>query len=354
MKIEFCNILFENEKEYLLDIEDYISSSQNWINFDFEKIIEITNITREILLQEFGLYSEDINGKIKIPINKERKILDVVYEILKQKGSPMHLDDIFLEFKSIMPNHKYIDCGQLRPFLQRHELISFRNRNSTYTLKEWKHIRSGTIRDAIIEFLLKNNLPQTVNEITKYVIKHFPKTTKASVRTSMQIDTLKRFVFFGNNLFGLASKMYPTEFEKKDLINKLFKNFEQRLNDFEKFILENKHFPFSSSEDLEEESLCRWWYRIINGKQQISLNQQKEVERIKNKYAEYEIDINNYKWNLNYNKLKHFLQENQNISHALGNDHFLYGWFKRAKKDFHNYNLTDDQRHKFIDLIKLI
>ena len=192
---EFDNILLNNETEYLLNIEDYIVNSRNWINFNFTKIDEVTSIVRDILLHQFGLYSEDINGLIKIPATKEKNPFDVVYEILQQKGNPMHLDEIFSEFKKILPEHKYTKPEQLRPYLQKHKSISYRNRNSVYTLKEWKHIRTGTIRDAIIEFLLKNESPQTVEDIANYVLQHFPRTNISSIRTSMCNDTLKRFSF---------------------------------------------------------------------------------------------------------------------------------------------------------------
>ena len=97
---EFDNILLNNETEYLLNIEDYIVNSRNWINFNFTKIDEVTSIVRDILLHQFGLYSEDINGLIKIPATKEKNPFDVVYEILQQKGNPMHLDEIFQSLKN--------------------------------------------------------------------------------------------------------------------------------------------------------------------------------------------------------------------------------------------------------------
>lgn len=353
-RLEFVNILSENEKEYLMDIDDYITNSRCWIDFEFTEIDELVIIVRDILLHEFGLYSEDIDGQLKIPANKKRNPIDVVYEILKQNGNPMHLDKIFLEFRKILPEHKYTEAAQLRPWLQRNESISFRNRSSIYTLKEWKHIRTGTIRDAIIEFLMKYDSPQTADDITNYLLVHFPKTNISSVRTSMLNDTLKRFTFFGNNLFGLASKEYSSEYEEVEQQNGLRKTFEQRLIDLEKFIVENEHFPFSSSEDKEEESLCRWWSRIINDKQQISKNQLEEVERVKLQYSEYEADKSTYEWNMNYNKFKLFLIENRRIPFARGKEKFLYGWLRRAKSDFLNDRLSEEQRQKYIELAKLI
>lgn len=353
-RLEFVNIFSENEKEYFMDINDYIANSRCWIDFEFTEIDEIVIVVRDILLHEFGLYSEEIDGQLKIPANKKRNPIDVVYEILKQNGNPMHLDKIFIEFRKILPENKYTEAAQLRPWLQRNESISFRNRSSIYTLKEWKHIRTGTIRDAMIEFLMKHDTPQTAEDITNYLLLHFPKTNISSVRTSMLNDTLKRFTFYGNNLFGLTSKEYPSKYEEVEQQNGLRKTFEQRLIDLEKFIVENEHFPFSSSEDKEEESLCRWWSRIINDKQQISKNQLKEVERVKLQYCEYEADKNTFEWNMNYNKFKLFLIENRRIPLARGKEKFLYGWLRRAKSDFLNDRLSEEQRQKYIELAKLI
>ncbi|HEY5590777.1 MAG TPA: hypothetical protein VIK55_07130 [Paludibacter sp.] len=354
-KEEFSNILVDSTSDYLLDIDDYIANSQSWKQFNYDKTDEIKSIIKDILLHEFGLYSEDINGnQIKIPANKEQNPLDVVYAILQTKCEPMHLDDIFVEFKRIMPEHRYTqedNPDRLRPYLQRHSDITFRKRSSIYLLKEWKHIRSGTIRDVIIEFLLTKDLPQTVETITEYVLQHFPETNQKNIHSTMFSG--KHFIRFKNSLFGLVSKEYPAEYEVIEQEEQR-KSFEQRLMELEKFIVENEHFPFSSSENKEEESLCRWWDRVVSGKQTINGTQQEEVERIKLNYADFETDKNAYEWNLNYNKFKMFILENRRTPSASGGDKFLYGWLRRAKDDFLNYRLSEEQRRKYIELAKLI
>lgn len=354
MRVEFSNIIMDNETDCLLDIEDYIANSQCWIKYDYNKTDSLISIIRDFLLYEFHLYSDDIDGRIKIPANKERKPIYVVYEILQQTGRPMHLNEIFEEFKIVLPKHKYTEAAQLRPYLQRHEAISYRNRNSVYTLKEWEHIRTGTIRDAIIEFLLQNDLPQNADDITEYVLQYFPETNISSVRSSMLIDTQKRFSFYKDNLLGLVIKDYPPEYEEIEQIETQRKSFSQRVFDLEKFIIENDHFPFSSSQDKNEESLYRWWRLIINGTTHITNDQKNVVDRVIIQYTGYETDKSTYEWNINYNKLKCFLLENRRIPYARGDEKFLYGWFRRTKEDFQNYNLTEEQRQKYIDLAKLI
>jgi hypothetical protein len=351
--VEFKNHLESNNAEYNLNIDDYISNSSCWISaVDLNKFDCIVSVVKDVLLYEFHLYSNS-DGLITIPATKEKSPSDVIYEILKQNRNPMHLNDIFAEFKKVLPEHKYTEPAQLRSWLQRHDAITHRNRSSIYTLKEWNHIKTGTIRDAIVEFLLKNDLPQTADDITEYVLQYFPKTNIASIRTTMYNDTKKRFAYFNANLFGLANKHYSAEYEiiKPQEIQR--KSFEQRLYDLEKFLSENDHFPFSTSDNEEEVALYRWW-RINRDIKKLTDQQRKEIERINNQYAEVEIDKTTYDWFLNCNNFKLFVLENRRLPSASGTEKFLYGWFRRTKNDFANNKLTEKQRAKYIELCKII
>ncbi len=357
MREDLCSILTDNQTEYLLDIEEYIKNSQRWINFDFDKINDITSIVKDILLHEFGLYAEDVEGnQIKVPANKERSPFDVVYEILQIRGEPLHLEDIFVEFKKNMPEHKYTqenNSDRLRPYLQKHDDITFRKRSSIYLLKEWRHIRSGTIRDAITEFLLANDLPQTIEAISENVLQHFPETNQKNIHSTMFSG--KNFIQFQNNLFGLVSKEYPSEYEIV-VHEEQRRSFEQRLYDFEKFLTENDHFPFSSSDDDEETSLYRWWRIANKNTNKLTEHQKSEIERIKFQYADYETNKSIYEWFIHCNRLKCFLLENQNVTSSNKNnlEKFMYEWFRRATNDFKENQLNDEQRRKFIELSKLI
>ena len=353
LREDFVNLLSDNDAEYLLDIENYVVNSQCWLKFNYDKAVNIISIVRDILLYEFHLFPEDIDGKIKISATKRRNLFKVIYKILKTRNGPMCLEDIFVEFKKIVPEHKYTqeeNPEKLRPYLQRHDDITYRKRCSIYILKEWGHIRSGTIRDAIIEFMLANDSPQTVETITEYVLQHFPETNKKSIHSTMSSG--KNFIQFKNSLFGFASKDYPPEYEIIEQEGQR-KTVDQRLTDFEKFIVENKHFPFSSSEDKEEESLYRWWYRVVSGSQTVTEIQQSEVERIKDSYIDFKLDKNTYEWNLNYNKFKMFMLENRRVPSDRGEEKLLYDWLQRTKNDFLNYRLSEEQRRKYIELIKL-
>lgn len=64
LRVDFNNILISNESDYLLSLEDYIANSQCWKHYDYSRISSLINIVRELILYEFCIYSEEIDGKV--------------------------------------------------------------------------------------------------------------------------------------------------------------------------------------------------------------------------------------------------------------------------------------------------
>ena len=157
-----------------------------------------------------------------------------------------------------------------------------------------------------------------------------------------------------NGLFGLRNKKYSETYEEIDKIDMPKRSFEERLYEFEKFIIDNDHFPFTCSYNKNEEALNRWWSLIINGKKTLTQNQTKEIERVKFKYKDYVTDKNTFIWNCNYNKFKCFILENHRLPYASGDEKFLYGWLRRVKNDYSENILSEEQNMKFIELCKLL
>lgn len=352
-KIEISELLsLPRINDKLLDLNEFLLNCFCWKIFSLDKIDEIISITREILAYEFSLFP-DLDGYFIIPKNSNKHTSDVVYDILEQYGNSMHIDDIFLEFKKLLPDHKYKKACQLRSTLQLHSGITFVNRSSTYALTKWGHIKTGTIRNAIVEFLKTKDIPQSDDAIANYVLGYFPKSNIASIRTSMYNDKKQRFVYFEDGSFGLFGKEYPTTYKEieKRIIQK---SFDSRLYDLEKFLQENDHFPFSTSQDINERALYRWWSLAIRERKYITENQIVEVERIKAKYVNFESDRNHFLWNENYTKFKIFILENRRFPNRIGNEKCLYSWWRRNKADYLKNKLSNEQRTKYIQLLKLI
>lgn len=180
------------------------------------------------------------------------------------------------------------------------------------------------------------------------------KQIKPALETSMFNDTKKRFSFFSNDLFGLVSKEYPSEYEEIEQQERQRKSFEQRLYDLEKFISENDHFPFANSENEEETALNRWWRNSNTNIIKLTEKQKAEIERVKVKYNEFETDKATYEWFCRLKEFKLFVLENRRLPSSRGDEKFLYNWLRRAKRNFEANKLNEKQRQKFVELFKEI
>jgi hypothetical protein len=348
-RAEFRIKLQKNKLPHLLNPVSYVIKCKCWEKYCANKKYAIAGIATDILRYEFNM-NPDENGCFTIPVKIKRSMFDVVYEILKDNGNPMHINSIFVEFKKREPKHHYRNPAQLRYYLLKHKAIACQNRRSVYVLKEWSHVKSGTIRDSIVELLTKKRLPQTVQTIAEYVKQYFPETNTVSIRTSMFNDTKKRFMFFRNDLFGLSRKKYPPKYEPAD--NALL-SFDQRLSEVEKFLVENGRFPFASSKNRDERILGVWWTRIIKGIYDTDESKQNEIERIRTQYAGCDENKRIFQWNENCERMKRFLLENHKTP-TISTDKFLYHWLGRAKTDYLEHRLNEMQQQKYLELIELM
>jgi hypothetical protein len=349
-RLTFKELLAKNKSEYLLDIKKYISICKCWKKRKLSNKKSIANIVCDIIQHEFQLYPGK-DGRFKIPARKKKSMFDKMYEILDSNGNPMYISDIFMEFKRRFPEHRYSRPEQLRHYLNIHKEISYQNRKNIYVLRKWKHhIKAGTIRGTIIEFLSKKKFPQTARDITDYVLLHFPETNISSVRTTMYNDAQRRFAFFEGKLFGLSKRKYPSKYTFADYSLPAFAG---RLSDMEKFIDENGHFPFASSTDRYERALGVWWVRVTKGINKVNESQQIEVERVKTKYAGLVEYKRSYSWYTNCEKLKSFVLENHRAP-AITTENFFYKWLFKAKTDFLNNKLDKFQQQKYLELMELL
>ncbi len=342
-------IISIRQTEILSDIESYILRSPAWKKYKSEIMEEVMRITRDILKHEFGL--SIVSGKITIstPTFSMLPPSDVLYGILKQNGEPMHIDNIFIEFKKKFPKHKYNNPAQLRPLLYQHDLITHRGRKSTYMLKEWEHIKSGTIRDTIIEFLDKQENPQRIEAISNYVLQFFPETNMKSIRTTLYSDHKKRFIRSKGGYFSLYNKTYndgTIETVTKNISNNEFK---QTLANLEKFIWKNWHFPFPDSTNPDEISLYTWWRTQNLNLDQLTEKQKEEIEEIRNQYKGIDTERDDYEWNNKYNSLINFVANHKRIpsDNSRGIEKLLRNWHIKITNDMVNKRLNESQLRKY-------
>lgn len=188
----------------------------NYINFDIliDEFISVDDkdlrgkvkvVMQEVILNEFNTNFVSDNSFV-IPRNTLIKLPEYIVRILKEYKRPMHLEEIFDELKR--KTHKAPqNIESLRSSVLSVEEIAAIGKTSTYALKSWPGIKTGTIKELAIEFLDKMDKQQHISEIMKYIGK-YRETSEKNVLSNLKLDKSESFVFFKGGYVGLASKKY--------------------------------------------------------------------------------------------------------------------------------------------------
>lgn len=271
-----------------------------------------------------------------------------IIKILEEHGEPMFLDDIFEQFKRKYPGHKYNSANQLRASMK--PPIKAIGKQSRYGIETWDNIFWGSIRDLLINCLVKSEFPLHIDELLTEVLVHYPTTNIKNIVSTMSSDEFDRFVQFEGGYYGLVEKEYPARYIKSSIIHRY--KFKERLQMFKDFVNTYHRFPLSNGGEIEA-SLHRWYYNISNNVLEIIEEQLIQFNNMVSYYesryiprSSYEIEFLN-----NCNDYKAFIK----MFHILPNRNNgakLYYWLIRSKENYNSY--TDFRRIYFSDLLTFI
>ena len=113
-----------------------------------------------------------LNGKwglTKWPLVNPKNIRDKIYVVLKEKGSPMHFNDIATSIKDSSFRRKDVTTQAIHNELIKDKRFVLIGRG-IYALSEWGY-KKGTVADMITEVLKKAGEPLHRDEIVKRVLK---------------------------------------------------------------------------------------------------------------------------------------------------------------------------------------
>ena len=271
-------------------------------------------------------------------------VAEDLYTILARKGEPMSVDELFVAFKEMYPDHKYTKSAQIRSWLFRHPNIKPIGNTSRYGLDSWENVFFGTIRDLLAKLLEESDEPMHIEQLFEAVVEHYPNTKAQSLHWSMADDTLGRFVHFNDDYFGLRSKEYDESFEEYNAERQRF-SFDERFADFRKFVEEYNRYPVSNNGERES-SLYRWMYNAQNGVLDITEEQKQQLaDAMKMDELEY------IPRNATESEFRNKCQDYKayiNSHYALpsvSTEPELYSWMIRSKA---NYNSYVDHRRKYL------
>jgi len=164
----------------------------------------LKQICKRIATEEFGLGYDRTN--IIYKRNSLVKLSEHIISILTEIGRPMKLTEICKELKTrskrVPPN-----IESLRSSILSIEEVAAIGKTSTYALKEWETVKTGTIKELVKEFLESSPDPKHISEIAVYVNK-FRKTTDKNILSNLKLDKSNTYVFFKLGYIGLKYKQY--------------------------------------------------------------------------------------------------------------------------------------------------
>ena len=215
-----------------------------------EKIYEILKV---ILENDYNIKVQD--KKIIFKRTSKETLPELIYKILKEKGTTMKIEEIYHELKK---SGRKVSMDSIRSTIvtDKTKFVSF-NRNSTYAVREIveeKNIKAGTIRKIVIEYLEKFDKPVSLDNVVEYVKKYRPTASRSSIISNLKLDSSNIFVFYKNKTMGLSYKPYYNPEDKNLLPTKWEKNYKDLLE----FLKKNKRFPKLNLNDKKELTLYKF------------------------------------------------------------------------------------------------
>jgi Fe2+ or Zn2+ uptake regulation protein len=277
-------------------------------------------------------------------------IAEELYDILDKKGEPMHVEDIFKEFKTRYPDHKFTDPLQIKSYLFKHKHIKAVGKTSCYALDSWEGVYFGSIRDLLVDLLSDSDVPLHIDNLYDGVTEHYPNTTKASVAATMEDENFQRFIEFEGSYFGLTSKEYSADFVPASSVQRY--SFEDRFQMFKDFIETYRRFPSYNGGD-KEASLMRWYYNVTTGVLSMTDEQRTMLNDALRRYDELGIP--------RYATESEFLLKCQDVKDYIRQHHTLptnkeapelYAWLRRSRDNYDSF--TDKRRQYLTDLLNYV
>lgn len=255
--LDICSLLEKKTaKQYEISLREKIAPYLAATPYLLDRVSKVVAL---ILRQEFDL---QIKGDtLTIPRNTYKQINEYAYEALEALGTPSYVKEIAEKVKELYPKTNFTYAG-IRSSLKREYGFVPIGRSSNFGLKKWENtvenFKGGTIRDITKEFLLQQKEPQTLEQITSYLLQYRPHTNAKSILTNLKADTSDTFVFFNNSQIGLTQITYPEAYglQVEQPVKK--RTWEENYQAMTLFLQKNNRLPLSSDKHSEAIVLYRW------------------------------------------------------------------------------------------------
>lgn len=316
-------------------------------NLSDDEMKEICDVMSTYLLKRDGVQTNKDNQLVFEHNSLDRSL--AIERVLREKGTPMSVAEIFETYNNTHPSEKIDSQSSVHSYLLRNDNVISMGKRGLYALKEWPDIYSGCLKDHIPEVLDRYDRPLTLSELTARVRENFPDTNEKSVSTLIYANPDGLYEVFVGNLVGLAGKNYDDR-ELKVRKVKRRETFNERMDNFMKFVDEEGRLPYTNSNE-EESSLDRWRKNIQCGKVEASESQ----INVLNKYLEESSDLpqngQEHIFREKCRMVRKLAEETGRLPHNRENPN-LYVWFYKSLKQRGTWH--DNRDMYFEDLLEYL
>ncbi|HLF65541.1 MAG TPA: sigma factor-like helix-turn-helix DNA-binding protein [Saprospiraceae bacterium] len=168
--------------------------------------IDVKEVCHLLLLNEFNIAVDD-TGVFTVPKPEPKYQHDKLYHILKDADTELHVNEIYRRSQIVFPE-EFQDVKTIRGKLTHHKNLFMLCGTSTYGLREWEdrqHIKEGTIKKLIIDFLEISEEPEHLYSIARHVLR-FRQTTMQSIAGIIDRDNSGLLINLMNGFIGLKAK----------------------------------------------------------------------------------------------------------------------------------------------------
>lgn len=259
-------------------------------------------------------------------------VISALQSVIAEAGRAVSFDELWDAMAQRHPEIKFRNRNSMRSYIQRSESILPKGRSGMYVLAGWEGEFTGSIPDYLYHLLSECESPLSIDSLFELCREQFPRTTRSSILTFLLIDRKKRFVQFEDSMFGLAEKEYPgCKAVVKQSVSR--KSPDERIVDFEAFVLANKRFPFANSNDYNEISIYRWQTNIRSGNIVASDELRKRLDDLYSAFPDYPRTVDELKFVERCNNVRKIFESFRRLpsSHS---EPLEYQWYRKTSRDY--------------------
>lgn len=316
-----------------------------WNTFDFSISDRLSFVVSQLLIEGLG-YIPNYDFSFTFEGRKQISPEDAIFDLLSSQGHPIDINTLFDSIRSLL-SLKSKTPNVIKKIVSNDPRMSLVGKDNMVTLTEWEHIKIGNIRELIIEYLDSFDEPQHIKNIVEHITEHRD-TTENSIRSTMGSGS--QFQAFAGGYWGLADRQYSewyylSESERTAL---------DRVVEFEQFVNETGHLPFSPTDNKHEEILYQWWKRV-NRTATMAVTVKEKIDRIKTLFANVPKNRSDLLWFEKYNEYKAYIIENgRKPGKGSTKEKELDAWYRKNFEDISNGKLSSNKESAFINLVALV